>query len=104
MLMPAVMTPMVVLFVNVMLGILEMDLIVQVSEPFIPLFNFFNLSAITYCLNVYCFIDINECLANPCHVNATCNDTEGSFVCQCDAGYSGNGFNCSSRYTFHSFL
>jgi hypothetical protein len=45
MLMPAVMTPMVVLFVNVMLGILEMDLIVQVSEPFIPLFNFFNLSA-----------------------------------------------------------
>ncbi len=45
MLMPAVMTPKVLLFANVMLGILEMDLIVQVSTPFIRLFNFFNLSA-----------------------------------------------------------
>ncbi len=34
MLMPAVMTPKVLLLVNVMLGILEMDLIVPVSNSF----------------------------------------------------------------------
>ncbi len=45
MLMPAVMTPKVLLLVNVMLGILEKDLFVQVSTPFIRLFNFFNFSA-----------------------------------------------------------
>ncbi|CAB4005879.1 adhesion G -coupled receptor L3-like, partial [Paramuricea clavata] len=60
----------VLLTVNVMLGILEMDLIVQVN--------------------------INECLINPCHPNATCTDNEGSFVCECNVGFSGNGFNCSN--------
>ena len=34
MLMPAVMTPKVLLFANVMLGILEMDLIARVSNSF----------------------------------------------------------------------
>ena len=43
------------------------------------------------------FLDIDECLTNPCHVNASCMDNEGSFVCQCHAGYSGNGFNCSGK-------
>ncbi len=45
MLMQAVMTPKVLLFANVMLDILEMDLIAQVNAPFIRFFNFFNLSA-----------------------------------------------------------
>ena len=45
MLMPAVMTPKVLLFANVILGILEMDLIVQVSAPLIRLFNFTKLFA-----------------------------------------------------------
>ena len=44
------------------------------------------------------FIDIDECVSNPCHSNANCNDTQGSFVCQCNTGYSGNGFNCSGKY------
>ena len=43
------------------------------------------------------FLDIHECMSDPCHGNATCHDTEGSFECQCDVGYSGNGFNCSSK-------
>ena len=46
----------------------------------------------------YLFIlDINECLTNPCNLNARCTDNQGSFVCQCNAGYSGNGFVCSSK-------
>ena len=47
------------------------------------------------------FVDIDECLLNPCHANASCNDTQGSFTCQCNIGYSGNGFNCSSMYILH---
>ena len=43
-------------------------------------------------------LDINECLSVPCHANASCTDTEGSFDCQCNKGYSGTGFSCSSKY------
>jgi hypothetical protein len=42
-------------------------------------------------------LDINDCSSKPCHHNATCTDNEGSFVCECNVGYSGNGFNCSSK-------
>lgn len=44
----------------------------------------------------YCFIplDINECLRNPCHVNATCTNFPGSFICRCNAFFTGDGFNC----------
>ena len=44
------------------------------------------------------FADIDECLTKPCHVNASCTDNEGSYVCHCNDGYTGNGRNCSSEY------
>ena len=96
MLMPPVMTPKVLLFANVMLGILEMDLIVPVGTPSIRFFNLFHLTNNHFSI-AHCFPDINECLSNLCHVNASCDDTEGSFACHCHAGYSGNGFTCSSE-------
>ena len=40
-------------------------------------------------------LDINECWTYPCHANATCNNTIGSYMCACDTGYSGDGFNCT---------
>ena len=40
-------------------------------------------------------VDIDECLNQSCHLNATCNITVGSFICTCDVGYSGDGLNCS---------
>ena len=44
------------------------------------------------------FLDINECLSNPCHLNASCIDNEGSFHCQCNVGFSGDGISsCASR-------
>ena len=39
--------------------------------------------------------DIDECLSDPCDANATCVNTNGSFVCTCDNHFSGNGFNCT---------
>ena len=42
--------------------------------------------------------DINECAnntSNNCHVNATCSDTFGSYECQCNDGFTGDGVNCT---------
>ena len=39
--------------------------------------------------------DINECLEDPCDNNATCNNTDGSFLCTCNTGYSGDGESCT---------
>ena len=40
-------------------------------------------------------LDINECEpVSPCHANATCNNTDGSFNCTCNDGYTGDGFTC----------
>ena len=48
---------------------------------------------------IYMFLqilDINECsISPPCHANAACNNTVGSYLCTCNQGYSGNGSNCS---------
>ena len=43
--------------------------------------------------------DVNECANNThnCDVNAYCNDTEGSFFCSCNRGYSGNGTYCTGK-------
>lgn len=46
------------------------------------------------------YTDINECaddVLNTCDANAECNDTDGSFVCQCVLGYTGNGSICSGK-------
>ncbi|XP_068805212.1 protein HEG homolog 1 isoform X2 [Struthio camelus] len=31
--------------------------------------------------------DVDECLSNPCPALATCNNTHGSYICQCPLGY-----------------
>ena len=39
-------------------------------------------------------IDIDECMSSPCHANATCTNTLGTYTCECDPEYVGNGFIC----------
>ena len=43
--------------------------------------------------------DVNECAESThnCHQNATCNNTEGSFDCSCNIGYTGNGSFCMGK-------
>ena len=46
--------------------------------------------------------DIDECTAeiDNCHENATCNSTSGSFECTCNAGFDGDGVNCTSKTNY----
>ena len=48
--------------------------------------------------------DINECkIDSPCQANATCNNTEGSYTCECNIGFSGDGFTCDGMLMFINF-
>ena len=50
---------------------------------------------------IYGFSDIDECKGNhSCHVNAKCNNTLGSHVCECQVGCTGNGQNCTGEINF----
>uniref|UniRef100_A0A665TBV2 Nidogen 2a (osteonidogen) n=1 Tax=Echeneis naucrates TaxID=173247 RepID=A0A665TBV2_ECHNA len=39
--------------------------------------------------------DVDECSSSPCHVSAQCTNSLGSFQCQCQPGFYGDGFSCS---------
>ena len=43
--------------------------------------------------------DINECgtQSTMCGKNAECINTEGSFSCECIAGFFGDGYNCTGQ-------
>ena len=40
-------------------------------------------------------IDVNECSASVCDVNANCQNNIGSYVCSCNAGFTGDGNTCT---------
>jgi len=45
----------------------------------------------------HCENDIDECdrSSHKCHVNASCNNTNGGYNCSCKDGYTGDGQNCA---------
>ena len=46
--------------------------------------------------NCELFSDVDECASNEdnCDDDATCTNTVGSFTCQCNSGFSGDGLAC----------
>ena len=48
-----------------------------------------------YIYFLFLISDVDECSNNPCHSNATCNNTLGSFLCTCKKGFTGDGRNCA---------
>ena len=52
---------------------------------------------------IYYFLDLDECVTeSPCHENATCNNTIGSYLCECNDGYTGNGTYCTGTCELNS--
>jgi hypothetical protein len=43
-------------------------------------------------------LDVDECLQSSCSTNALCQDTIGSFLCNCSAGFFGDGHFCEGIY------
>ena len=39
-----------------------------------------------------------------CDMNAVCNNTEGSHICTCKPGYTGDGSNCTGNNMFLFFV
>ena len=52
------------------------------------------------------FTDIDECTANThdCDSSATCTNTECSFYCTCNEGYTGDGRSCIGELQVHQSL
>ena len=50
--------------------------------------------------------DVNECSASPsvCHVNASCQNNLGSYVCSCNTGFTGDGKTCIGKISAFSFI
>uniref|UniRef100_A0A7N8Y809 Nidogen 2a (osteonidogen) n=1 Tax=Mastacembelus armatus TaxID=205130 RepID=A0A7N8Y809_9TELE len=53
------------------------------------------------CVCVCVCVYIDECSSSPCHVNARCINGMGSFQCQCQPGFYGDGFHCTHQCEHH---
>ena len=43
------------------------------------------------------YIDIDECLSSPCSSDMICNNTDGSYTCDCPDGTIKNGSGCDGN-------
>ena len=48
-------------------------------------------------MTILLIADIDECKNDPsiCDVNSDCHNTDGSYICICKSGYTGDGKTCS---------
>ena len=96
--------------VNVKKDLLEMQLIVLVCNCiFFIMIVLILLSKeiqnIDFVDCLFFITDVNECNnVTSCHVDATCNNTIGSYTCSCQDGYYGNGNNCTGMYLISDIM
>ena len=43
------------------------------------------------------FLDIDECISNPCDTNVNCENVIGSYTCMCKEGFTGDGTSCTGN-------
>ncbi|ORU90485.1 MAG: hypothetical protein A6F71_05835 [Cycloclasticus sp. symbiont of Poecilosclerida sp. M] len=75
---------------HVTLGTMEMDSLAMVHYKL----------EVTGHNDVLCMaLDTDECenALDTCDIDATCVDTDGSFHCICNLGYTGSGMNCTGK-------
>jgi len=66
------------------------------SSPFLLYKTYFKLT-----------LDIDECETNVDNcdqVNGNCSNTEGSFECTCNVGYTGDGIDCEGKSNVYSYV
>ena len=53
-----------------------------------------------YVCVLFCDVDIDECVEQPCSSDAICQNNDGDFTCTCKIleGYVGDGFTCNRTY------
>ena len=65
----------------------------------------FKVTEMIKCKYLYGFSDIDECKGiHSCHVNAICTNTKGSFVCECQPEFNGNGQNCKGEFNLFAII
>ena len=68
---------------------------IEVCKTIVIFFNFIPCPWLG--LYIFFFLDIDRCLPNPCHPNATCVPKNDSFICLCNNDFSGNEKNCTGN-------
>ena len=101
---PSAITPRDHITVLAKLDTLEMVTIVQVN---VLAFSFYWYQTDVYlcsCNQIHIdelfFLDMNECEkgTHDCSINAMCYNTNGSYECTCNPGYTGDGRNCTGDH------
>ena len=65
----------------------------------------FKVTNMMKCKYICGFSDIDECKGNhSCHVNATCTNTNGSYLCECHLGLNGNGQSCTGEFNLFAMI
>ena len=56
--------------------------------------------------NIKTLLDVDECSikTDNCHDLATCSNTDGSFTCACNTGYTGDGLKCAGKFIAGNFI
>ena len=65
----------------------------------VMIMNNFKVRNITKSKRIYGFSDVDECKGDhSCHMNATCTNANGSYVCECQPGFNENGQSCIGEF------